>query len=218
MIHEQFNVLDSMRARGDLRGGLPLVDGELRRRDVYAEGVRESVAGGWKRYINAEQQYAEIVDNSKAQCRRSDLTTERSLELYTSFFDDSTPVSHLDKVYLLGEKPNAGKPTSSLQVCNKKPLLDESENDKLQSFTDKAKRLGVSIPSASDIEKSKLPQLFSFDRKGGVPAGFEQINEDLFARKDNKFIVLNGAGVDSWDGTQPKTKLHGIEEDVLLAA
>lgn len=218
VIHEQFNVLDSMRARGDLRGGLPLVDGELRRRDVYAEGVRESVAGGWKRYINAEQQYAEVVDNSKAQCRRSDLTTERSLELYSSFFDDSTPVSQLDMTYLLGENPEVNKSSTSRRVDSKRPLLDENEDGKTLSFAEKANRLGVSIPSASDIEKSKSPPLFSFDRKGGVPAGFEQINEDLFARKDNKFIVLNGAGVDSWNGTQPKTKLQGIEEDVLLGA
>ena len=31
-----------------------------------------------------------------------------------------------------------------------------------------------------------------------IPAGFEQINEDLFARKDNKFMVFNGPGVDSF--------------------
>jgi len=212
-IHEQFNVLDSMRARGDLRGGLPLVDNELKRRDVYADGVRESVAVGWKRYINAEQQYAEVVDNSRAQCRRSDITTEKSLELYTSFFDDSTPMSQLDMTYMLGEKPKL--PVNKPAGC-KDASHHEDEDDKQPSFAEKANRLGISIPSSSEIEKGKSAPLFSFERKGGVPSGFEQINEDLFARKDNKFIVLNGAGVDSWDGTQPKTKLQGIEEDVLL--
>lgn len=46
-----------------------------------------------------------------------------------------------------------------------------------------------------------------------IPAGFEQINEDLFARKDNKFMVFNGAGVDSWKSPpQPVTKTHrGID-------
>lgn len=205
-------MLDSMRARGDLRSGLPLVDSELKRREVYADGVRESVAVGWKRYINAEQQYAEVVDNSRAQCRRSDITTEKSLELYSSFFDDSTPMSQLDMTYMLGEKPKLDKP--SLSTKNRGPV-DDTDKDSL-SFAEKAKRLGISIPSASDIEKEKSLPLFSFDRKGGVPAGFEQINEDLFARKDNKFIVLNGPAVDSWDDSQPKTKLTGIEEDVLL--
>eukprot|EP00594_Rhizosolenia_setigera_P015855 CAMPEP_0178972640 /NCGR_PEP_ID=MMETSP0789-20121207/21161_1 /TAXON_ID=3005 /ORGANISM="Rhizosolenia setigera, Strain CCMP 1694" /LENGTH=88 /DNA_ID=CAMNT_0020660181 /DNA_START=76 /DNA_END=342 /DNA_ORIENTATION=+ len=38
--------------------------------------------------------------------------------------------------------------------------------------------------------------------------GFEQINEDLYARKENKFMVFNGVGVDTWySGTQPITKI-----------
>lgn len=204
-----------MRARGDLRGGLPLIDNELKRREVYADGVRESVAVGWKRYINAEQQYAEIVDNSKAQCRRSDFTTEKSLELYSSFFDDSTPMSQLDMTYVLGEKPKLDKLDGAK---NAKKATFEKEKDEMVSFAEKASLLGISIPSAAEIEKKKAPPLFNFDRKGGVPAGFEQINEDLFARKDNKFIVLNGPAVDSWvrDGSEPKTKLQGIAEDVLI--
>ena len=46
--------------------------------------------------------------------------------------------------------------------------------------------------------------------------GFEQINEDLFARKDNKFMVFNSAGVDSWSSPpQPVTKTRsGI--DILI--
>lgn len=216
VIHEQFNVLDSMRARGDLRGGPSLVDNELKRREVYADGVRESIAVGWKRYINAEQQYAEIVDNSRAQCSRSDITTEKSLELYSSFFDDSTPMSQLDMTYMLGEKSQPVEKSAALSTSSRRASIDETGEESKLSFAEKANRLGISIPSAADIEKSKSPPLFTFERTGGVPSGFEQINEDLFARKENKFIVLNGAGVDSWKGTLPKTKLQGIEEDVLL--
>jgi hypothetical protein len=220
VIHEQFNVLDSMRARGDLRGGLPLVDNELRRREVHSEGVREAVAVGWKRYISAEQQYAEVVDNSRAQCRRSDITTEKSLELYSSFFDDSTPMSQLEMTYILGDRPRLGDSAAqgALRQKSGKQLSDDNVGVPRESFADKAAREGILIPSSSEIEKWKSPPLFSFERKGGIPAGFEQINEDLFARKDNKFMVLNGAGVDSWDGTQPKTKLYAIQEDVLLGA
>jgi hypothetical protein len=214
VIHEQFSVLDSMRARGDLRGGLPLVDSELKRREVYSEGVRESVAMGWKRYISAEQQYAEVVDNSRAQCRRSDITTEKSLELYSSFFDDSTRMSQLGMTYLLGEKPKLGDSATpgALRRMSGKHSSDDCDGVPTESFADKAARVGISIPSSFEIQKWKSPPLFSFERKGGVPVGFEQINEDLFARKDNKFMVLNGAGVDSWDGTQPKTKLYGAED------
>lgn len=214
VIQEQFNVLESMRSRGDLRGGLPLVDSELKRREVHSDGVRESVAAGWKRYISAEQQYAEVVDNARAQCRRSDITTEKSLELYSSFFEDSTPLSQLEMTYMLGERPKMDESADRAQ----KSETTASYNDGAprESFAEKAARAGISIPSSSEIEQWKSPPLFSFERKGGVPAGFEQINDDLFARKDNKFMVFNGAGMDSWDGSQPKTKLHGIEKDVLL--
>jgi len=42
-------------------------------------------------------------------------------------------------------------------------------------------------------------------RKGHVREGFEQINDDLFARRANKFMVFNGVGMREWT-TKPVTK------------
>ena len=42
-------------------------------------------------------------------------------------------------------------------------------------------------------------------RKGYVKDGFEQINDDLFARRANKFMVFNGVGMQDWT-TKPVTK------------
>lgn len=43
------------------------------------------------------------------------------------------------------------------------------------------------------------------------------INEDMFSRKENKFMVFNGPGVDSWTDTNPITKISGVER-MLSAA
>ena len=68
-----------------------------------------------------------------------------------------------------------------------------------------------------NIRKKSSKSQIEFHTQRPIPSGFEQINEDLFARKDNKFMVFNGAGVDSWKSPpQPVTKTKkGI--DVLAA-
>lgn len=56
-------------------------------------------------------------------------------------------------------------------------------------------------------DKDENMNVVEFHTQRPIPAGFEQINEDLFARKDNKFMVFNGAGVDSWQSPpEPVTK------------
>jgi hypothetical protein len=201
VIEEQFNALASNK-RNDQVSGMSLVDVELRRRGYHTAGVREAVARGWERTRIAEAQYAEVVGNKNSACRRSDLTTPASLELYASFFDDSMRLSSLDLIYIQGER----------QVNTRRPIAIEVDPDR-SKFVKKAAELGISIQSYSDILQSKSPPLFKFARNGEVPAGFEQINDDLFARKDNKFMVFNGAGVDAWHGTEPITKTSTFSGD-----
>jgi hypothetical protein len=76
----------------------------------------------------------------------------------------------------------------------------------------RAAKKGIQIKSHNELEKARSQPLFQFQRKQTVPAGFEMINEDMFSRKDNKFMVFNGPGVDSWTGTKPMTKNSGIEK------
>lgn len=213
VIQEQFNALSNMEDEGALaQQGMHVIDVELQRRGYYTAGVREAVARGWDRQKYAAKQYEEVLDKSKAACRRSDLTTESSLELYASYFDDSTPLSDLELTYIMGSlsKETAPKPKRD---WNKK------SGDAKSGFMAKATKDGLKVRSGADIQKSKSPPLFTFERSGApIPEGFEQINEELFARKDNKFMVFNGPGVDSWHhrGNEPITKVaHSGEASSL---
>lgn len=198
-----------MRSRGDLSPeGISLVDMELKRRGVDASGVRDTVAAGWERYIKAEKQYSEVLEPPADTCRRSDLTTSSSLNLYASLFDEDSQLSIADLIFLLGRKPEEASRAA------KKPL---DFGSKKTSFVEKAARIGVPIVPHDEVMTFKSEPLFQFERQRKVPSGFEQINEDMFARKDNKFMVFNGAGVDSWKGTEPVTKVSRMEEDLALA-
>ena len=87
------------------------------------------------------------------------------------------------------------------------------------SFILKAASRGINIRNKSSRGKDKEDNanIIEYHSQRPIPAGFEQINEDLFARKDNKFMVFNGSAVDSWKSPpQPVTKTHrGI--DILAA-
>ena len=41
----------------------------------------------------------------------------------------------------------------------------------------------------------------SSSKKEQISGAFEQINDDLYARKKNKFMVFNGAGMNEWRDT-----------------
>mmetsp|Transcript_25508 Transcript_25508/g.36326 ORF Transcript_25508/g.36326 Transcript_25508/m.36326 type:complete len:279 (+) Transcript_25508:1128-1964(+) len=203
IIQEQFNALSNLEDEGNgLQNGMHSVDIELSRRGFCTAGVREAVARGWDRKKSAAKQYAEVLKKSNGLCRRSDLTTESSLELYASYFDDSTPLSDLELTYVVGSlvKENAPK--------QNRDWSESIQSTNTEDFVKTAADAGYSIRSNSDIQQTKSPPLFTFHRSGDIPAGFEQINEALFARKDNKFMVFNGPGVDSWQGARPITKVH----------
>jgi hypothetical protein len=180
------------------------MDMELRRRGVHTAGVKGAVTAGWTRHLSAEKLYSESFRSSSSDCRRSDLTTANSLKLYTSFFSPDVTMTSHDLTYMLGQRPG------DLDDFNSKPndgRVDPAP-PRTSNFVTRAARVGISIVSHSDILKSKSPPLFQFERRRSIPAGFEMINEDMFARKENKFMVLNGAGVDSWTGTAPVTKIE----------
>lgn len=65
----------------------------LKQTDLYSVGVTESFYSGWKHLGKAEKSYSEIVDMSSIGYRRSDITTDSSMKLYSSFFDQSTEIS-----------------------------------------------------------------------------------------------------------------------------
>jgi hypothetical protein len=208
VVQEQFNAYENMRNRGELKEGISLMDAELRRRGFYTGGVKGAVAAGWDRHTTAERHYSESFLESSPTYKRSDLTTASSLKLYASFFPPDKAMETTDLSFILGEKP------LGIGTRTKPGHIDVAHRP--SSFVTRAARLGVPITSHSDLIKSRNQPLFQFERRKEVPAGFEMINEDMFARKDNKFMVLNGTGVDSWRGTgSPVTKISGIEKMLL---
>lgn len=214
VVHEQFNALDNMRRKGELNDGIPLMDSELKRRGFYTDGVKGAIQSAWDQHMTAEKHYSEVFSDCSAACLRSDLTTEASLQLYTSLYPPDQPVPMNDLIFVTGKKP----------IENEKRVLatraERSNRSQREgaaaSFVEKAARAGIPITAHQDRVGSKGEPLFRFKREGDIPVGFEMINEGLFALKKNKFMVFNGAGVDSWRlDTTPATKTKGMEYMLL---
>lgn len=203
VVFEQVNAYENIHSRGELQEGIPLMDAELQRRGFFTDGVKGTIAYDWDRHVLAEKQYNEMFLESNYDYRRSDLTTTNSLELYTSFFSPDQAMTTPDLTILLGETPR----DNDKKVKPGHVDLTERSSD----FVTRASRLNIPITSHTELARARSQPLFQFDRKQSVPAGFEMINEDMFARKDNKFMVFNGAGVDSWRDSKV-TKSSGIEK------
>ncbi|KAG7346422.1 SacI homology domain containing protein [Nitzschia inconspicua] len=201
VVFEQLNAYENIRRRGKLKEGVPVMDAELMRRGFYTNGVREMIADGWDQHVASEKQYHETCLPGSSKYRRSDVTTTNSLKLYTSFFSPDQCMATPALSVLLGEIP-----ASDVKIKPGHVALKYRGSD----FVSKAAKKGISITSHKDLGKSQ--PLFSFGQRHSVPEGFEMINDDMFSRKDNKFMVFNGPGVDSWSGYSPQTKISGIEK------
>ncbi len=208
-IQEQFNAHDSALVHG---GGPRVVETELRRRGVYATGVRDTINRGLEHLTAAENQYSEILDYSRKECRRSDLTTEDSLKLYASEFDGASELSIADQIFLLSKVPDT-IPTD--RFAERRKLID---NERGPSFVEKSAKLGISVISDDETHRSSLPALYERERRHVAPEGFEQINEDLYSRTDNKYMVLNGAGVATWNGSRGVTKISHADSLLLFTS
>ena len=207
VLQEQLYAYENMRKRGELHEGLELMETELARRGFYTDGVQDELKRGWDDHMLAEKHYSEAIAENSTQYKRSDLTTDASLKLYSSFFAPEEALTTADHTFLLGESP-AG------EMEKQKPGHVDVTN-RTPGFVNRAARLGFPMTSHADLLKSRSPPLFPVERRKSIPAGFEMINEELFARKENKFMVLNGAGMDSWSGTAPRTKIAGIESMLI---
>lgn len=200
-IQEQFNSFESLHGEGP-----DLVESELKRRGYETAGIKEAVAHAWHDHRNAQRQYTEIVEGDIGS-GRSEMTTAASLRLYSKYSDSSTPLTVADRIFMIGRKPDD-------LIKGRSHFLDNGSKPS-GAFVKKASRLGIPVIPREELAKTAFKPMYSFSRRRVLPPGFEQINEDMFARKDNKFMVFNGAGVDSWHGSQPLTKISNAE-DILL--
>jgi hypothetical protein len=156
------------------------------------------------------------MDMSSVGYKRSDITTESSMKLYCSFFDESTSLNQLEQAYATGQKlpHDPSKPLRrSTRPCGEVsgPGKDLKRFDE-SAFILKAAARGINIRKSATHGKNNNIDVLKVQSHLEVPPGFEQINEDLYARKDNKFMVFNGAGVQSWKNPpQPVTKTKMVD-------
>ena len=190
---------------------------KLKRTNLYSVGVTETFCDGWSRLANAEKTYTEILDMSSVGYKRSDVTTESSMKLYSSFFDPSTTMSKLEQNYATGGHKLIIDPSKPLRRSTR-PCEEVSGPGKdLKKFDEarfilKAASRGINIKKTTVQTDEDKIDVLKFQGSIKVPSGFEQINEDLFARKDNKFMVFNGASVNSWKTPpEPVTKTKMLD-------
>lgn len=99
-VHSYFNFLEERVEEGELSYNEvhpPHLLETLKQADLYSVGVTQTMYSGWRHQAKAEKTYNEIVDMTSIGCRRSDITTESSMKLYTSFFDQSTEMSPVSR-------------------------------------------------------------------------------------------------------------------------
>jgi len=218
VVNEQFNVLENMKNRGELRGaGLPGVDEELKRKEMDKPGVIDAVFGGWSRFSDSEQVYREILDDTPIGPQRSEFTDEKSMKVYCSLFPQSTHLSKLDLTYINGENSSRTAPSLSderILLLDNEPQGNISRDK--SPFTIKATVMGFPLASFGNTVDTSPPSLFKYESRPILPEGVEQINDDLFARKDNRFVVFNRPGLREEWPPEPVTKIHDIKEDVMF--
>lgn len=174
------------------------------RRGFDTNGMKESVSAGWNRFTLAEKQYLEVVEANVARCKRSELTSADSLQLYSSEFDEGTNLTTSDLIFLQAYERES--------TNDRRPPRSSDQSTEPSQFVQSASRLGISITPHARRTAAVPPPLYQSEQRQYVAVGFEQINEDMFSRKDNKFMVFNGAGVDSWTSTKPITKIAHAED------
>jgi hypothetical protein len=218
-VHGHFNYLEEKVEEGELSYSdiqpLELME-TLKQTDLYSVGVTESFNSYCKHLAKAEKSYTEIIDMSSIGYRRSDVTTNSSMKLYSSFFNEmDCEINPLEQAFAIGERLPSD-PTKPLRRSRRPCEKVSGPNKDLRSFDE----AGFTMKAASkgiNIRKKSPKNQVEFHTQRPIPSGFEQINEDLFARKDNKFMVFNGAGVKSWKSPpQPVTKTKKII-DILAA-
>lgn len=213
VINEQFNVLHTLKAKG-LIGSInsdetiPFINEELKRREMDTPGVMYAVYNGWNGFETAEKCYNEIISTDTLRYGRSDFTDEHSMKLYTSFFSKDTLLTNHDVHHMNGTSSSTFK-NESIQ-SNDNTVQSEEES----TFMRKARKLNI---YKHDFQKSPPPSLFIPNQDVEIPIGFEQINDGLYARKDNRFMVFNYVGIESqqWPPSAV-TKGFSLEEDMDL--
>lgn len=178
-----------------------IADREIVRKGFSTDGIKESLLAGWNRLADATKQYTEMLEPEVLRCKQSGLTSATSVQLYVCNCDNNSSLSVSDQIFLQADHPEIEKLHQFVSFNNR-------STSKGESFVKTAANLGVTITPHERRVASILPPLYQDDHQKCISHEFEQINEDMFSRKDNKFMVFNAAGVDSWTGKLSITKVR----------
>lgn len=221
IIHDQYNTLSSLRQRGeDINVALLELSDTLERNHIHpSSGIKNEILSGLQHFSYKENALNEIAHNNTSNAfgyPRSELTTDESLKLYCSFFDDQlTTLSNYDMTCIHGQKiPSSSNSFASIM---KKRDVDASSkiNSSSNKSTDSSNNYKLRTKEQAQTSNEEKKSIDEVEDTFCVPEGFEQINEDLYARKDNKFMVFNRPGVDTWKGKHSFTR-NGAVLDTLM--
>jgi hypothetical protein len=181
---------------------------DLKRREMDTPGVLNAIKEYSEMDTRAEKCYDEILSNSSTSRERSDLTDSYSSNLYSSMFSEDIVSNRFDVTYT-DKNMKVKNPAS-----NKDEIKQDVDADKCPQLFRKARMVGIDIGSGF-TSKGASPTLFRRHGQNENISGFEQINDNLFARKDNRFMVFNDAGLSDWP-PYSQTRLGSITEDINL--
>lgn len=199
IIHEQLLKFSPGYSNDRIEGNNSTVDQFLTSRKLNTPSVKQFINENWKELAETEDHYRSLLDRN-LKCKRSDLTDNKSFRLYASFFDCDTSISSLDKAFI-----------------DRQQVEPQKRSDKIKSTHFIQKKCTESCDNnENNLRKSSEGLSILMDLRRHVKSGFEQINDDNFAKNDNKFIVFNRKGAECWKGAEALTKLCSIHDDFTV--
>ena len=154
----------------------------LQKVGLEGTGVRGVVDTSWDELKNCHAMNLRGLESEGGKPRRSELTTGDSLNLYFSYFAAEDVMADKELQYMLNEGEDVGETDGS----------EEKKDPGSASLEDTDTATPQPLPQSTAAADPPGP------RRTGVRDGFEQINDDLYARRANKFMVFNGVGMDTW--------------------
>ena len=188
LVHEQLHNFSIIQRPGETEARFAKLENSLTARRMDSLGIKESIGQISQKLEQSKKVFDLHVSGVKEGCERSVLTDNESLKLYSSFFDPHTKLSKIDHAFVCGESKTEDK---------------SNELPKLEKATRKRECKLIDLPVVVNL-------------RTGAKQDFEQINDDLYAKVDNKYIVFNGIGTVFWNGNIPVSKLSSIQDDFFV--
>jgi hypothetical protein len=188
-MHEQFSPQTDFPVTEQRR-----VQSELHRCGFGSSGVQETASREWKSFSLAHREYTTIVAPKSGGFSRSALSDAETFKLYASYFDPNTELTTADQIFLGSTQLTRNEETP--------PGPTDLRPPQHSLFAQKAARLGINC-----TPYTAMVSTLRAHPHGLTPAGFEQINDEMFARKDNPFMVFNRVGMDCWESNSAPRSL-----------